>query len=88
MQRRHRTVAHFTFPLSAHRGRHLRCRQARFWECAKLSCTCEANFLCDGLTVALRGCFFPHADKSLGGVKLVFSFDGGGCFSLDAPIES
>lgn len=50
-----------------------------FWECAKLSCTCEPNYLYDDLTVALRGCSFPRADKSVGGGKLVFSF---GWFNL------
>lgn len=40
-----------------------------------LSCTCEANYLCDDLTVALRGRLCPRADKSPGGGKLYFFFN-------------
>lgn len=54
-----------------------------------LSCTCEANYLCDDLTVALRGRLCPRADKSPGGGKLYFFiFYGGGRFIWAAPIKS
>lgn len=54
-----------------------------FWECAKLSCTCELNYLYDDLTVALCGCSFPRADKSVGGGKLVLAG-----LTWDAAVES
>lgn len=79
MQRSRKTVAHFTFPLSLSPRSSFEVQartQVMFWECAGwyMSCTCEANYLCDDLTVALRGRLCPHADKSPGGGKLYFFY--------------
>lgn len=59
--------------------------QVTFWECAKLSCTCEPNDLCDHLTVALCGCLSPIMLKVL---EVGNFLDVGGYFIWNAPIES